>query len=105
MIDVKVTLRRAPSIEGARRIPFEAIAEAILGKKYELSLVVCADMLARKMNIKYRKKSYSPTVLSFPLDAREGEIFLNIRKAEREAKTYGIPVRERIAYLFVHGCF
>ncbi len=87
------------------RIPFEEMARSILGANFELSLVVCGDTLAQRMNKEYRKKTYAPNVLSFPLSKREGEIFLNVRKAEREARTLRIPVRERLALLFVHGCF
>jgi rRNA maturation RNase YbeY len=105
MTDIKVTLRRVPSSEGARRIPYKEIAESILGADYELSLVICGDTLATRMNMEYRKKAYSPNVLSFPLDKQEGEIFLNVRCAEREAKRYGISLRERLTYLYIHGCF
>lgn len=87
------------------RVPFEAIAKIILGKHYELSLVVCGDALARRINREYRDKTYSPNVLSFSLDKHTGEIFLNTRKAEREAKQMQIPIDSRIAHLFVHGCF
>jgi probable rRNA maturation factor len=100
--DVRNTLR-AP-FEGAR-VPFKKIAEAILGKKYELSLVICGDDLAQKMNKEYRKKTYRPNVLSFPIAKNEGEIFLNVRCAERESRKYGVPLRGRIAFLFIHGCF
>jgi rRNA maturation RNase YbeY len=105
MIDIKVTVRRATSQEFARRISYKEIAESILGCDYELSLVICGDTLATRMNIAYRKKTYSPNVLSFPLDKSNGEIFLNVRCADRESKRYGIPVRERLAYLYIHGCF
>jgi rRNA maturation RNase YbeY len=87
------------------RVPFEQMAREILGQRYDLSLVICGDTLARRINIESRKKSYKPNVLSFPLDTHEGEIFLNIRKAAREAKSAGIPTNQRIALLFVHGCF
>ena len=66
-------------------VPFESIARAILGPRYTLSLVICGDTLARRINKETRKKSYSPNVLSFELDADNGEIILNLRKAEREA--------------------
>ncbi len=105
MLDIAITLRRVASKEAARRISFEKIADAILGKDYELSLVICGDELARRMNEEHRKKTYKPNVLSFPLSKSEGEIFLNVRKAEREAKQFGVPLRERLALLFVHGCF
>jgi probable rRNA maturation factor len=100
IIDIKTTIRGP-----VPRIPFGEIARAILGDKFELSLVICGDSLARKMNTVYRKKTYKPNVLSFPLSKNEGEIFLNVRKAEREAKLGGIPLRERLAFLFIHGCF
>ncbi|PIR83716.1 rRNA maturation RNase YbeY [Candidatus Kaiserbacteria bacterium CG10_big_fil_rev_8_21_14_0_10_51_14] len=86
-------------------IPFEKMARAILGKDYELSLVLCGDTLARRMNVKYRKKKYAPNVLSFPLSKQDGEIFLNVRAAKREAKRFKVTLRDRMALLFVHGCF
>ena len=93
------------------RIPFEAIARMVLGKHYELSVVICGDKLARHAIQDHRPasagthKSYAPNVLSFPLTKDTGEIFLNVRKAEREAKHMGISPRMRIAHLYVHGCF
>lgn len=81
------------------------MAREILGQRYDLSLVICGDTLARRINIESRKKTYKPNVLSFPLDTHEGEIFLNVRKAEREAKQMKIRTLDRIALLFVHGCF
>src|SRR3989344_3740310 len=87
------------------RVPFEKMARMILGPRYELSLVICGDTLARSLNRTYRKKGGPANVLSFPLGKKEGEIFLNIRKAERESRTFDIAVQERIARLFIHGCF
>ncbi|MSU73842.1 rRNA maturation RNase YbeY [Candidatus Kaiserbacteria bacterium] len=105
MLDIRTTLRPAPFLKGAGRIPYEKIARKILGGKYELSLVICGDELAKKMNQKYRKRSYRPNVLSFPITKSEGEIFLNVRTAAREARRYEVPLRDRLAFLFVHGCF
>lgn len=85
-------------------IPFEKIADNTLGRRYSLSLVLCGDTLSRRLNRAYRKKGYPANVLSFPLSKNEGEIFLNVRKAVREAKVLGISARQRIAHLFVHGC-
>lgn len=65
---------------------------------------MCGDALARRMNRQYRNKSYFPNVLSFPLSKYEGEIFLNIPCAAREARRYGLSLRTRAALLFVHGC-
>lgn len=98
MVDIKRT------VKASVRLPFEAMAAAILPKNYQLSLVICADTLATRMNKEYRKKTYKPNVLSFPLSDTEGEIFLNVRKAEREARVMGISPTWRIAHLFIHAC-
>ncbi|MBP9757278.1 MAG: rRNA maturation RNase YbeY [Candidatus Pacebacteria bacterium] len=98
--DIKVTVRgKVP------RIPFEDMARAVLGPKYTLSVVVCGDRLAQRMNKEYRNKTYYPNVLSFPLAKYDGEIFLNIRKAEREARSMEISTVKRAALLYVHGLF
>lgn len=76
-----------------------------LGDAYELSLVVCGDKLSRTMNKRYRKKTYAANVLSFRISKREGEIFLNVRAAEREAARCGVQLSTRLALLFVHGLF
>ncbi len=88
---------------GVPALPFERIAKAIVGKNYQLSLVICGDSLAQRINKAYRKKTYRPNVLSFPLSKKEGEIFLNVRKAAREAKAYGVSYRARAALLFIHA--
>lgn len=88
----------------APRVLFKTIAKRILGNTYSLSLVLCGDSLARALNKKYRKKGYSPNVLSFPLGKREGEIILNLKKTAREAKMYKTSVDKRSAFLFIHAC-
>lgn len=98
--DIKITIRGP-----VPRIPFERMAHAVLGGSYQLSLVICGDRLAQRINKEYRKKTYYPNVLSFEIDAHEGEIFLNVRKAAREARTFNTTLQKRCALLFVHGLF
>lgn len=99
-IDIRKTIRGP-----VPRLPFERIARDVLGKHYELSLVICGDRLAQRINKEHREKDYYPNVLSFELGAQEGEIFLNLRKAEREAREFGVAPLKRLALLFVHGLF
>lgn len=93
------------TIRNSVPLPYEDVARAVLGLNYELSLVICGDKLARRINTEHRKKTYSPNVLSFPYSKNDGEIFLNVRKAEREARAMNISARKRLALLFVHGCY
>ena len=84
-------------------VPFRVIKEHILGKSYDLSLAIVGDKRARTLNRTYKNKDYPTNVLSFPIDTNVGEIVINIRKAEREARAYKTTLKTHIAYLFIHG--
>ena len=83
---------------------YEPIADAILGKRYVLSLVFIGKTRAASLNKTYRKKTYSPNVLSFPLDEKTGEIFICPQVAAREAAGHNLTPAGYVAFLFIHGC-
>ncbi len=56
-------------------LPFEKIKDDILGKKYELSIVLVGKKRGRTLNKKYRNKDYATDVLSFEISKNSGEIF------------------------------
>jgi ssRNA-specific RNase YbeY (16S rRNA maturation enzyme) len=69
---------RSSAKSAAKGIPnSEKIKEAILGKKYELSLVICGNALSHTLNLQYRGKDKPTNVLAFPLSKNSGEIFIN----------------------------
>ncbi len=82
---------------------YQDIKEAVLGKKYELSLVFVGLKRARQINLSTRKKDYSPNVLSFPLSEASGEIYLCPEISYPKAKDYGFTKDGYIAFLFIHG--
>jgi probable rRNA maturation factor len=84
-------------------LPFKKMKDDILGESYALSLVFVGDKKSRALNYAYRRKTYVPNVLSFPLDKRSGEIYINPHRASIEAKQFGMSVRGFIGYLFIHG--
>ena len=86
------------------RIPFADIASAILPADYELSLVLIGDTLGHRLNKDHKGRDYPTNILSFPLDTTTGEIFINVRRAERDAKKFSHTPIEHIQYLFIHGC-
>lgn len=98
MLSVKNTTRLHP------RVSFERITKDILSKNYELSLVLMGDTLARTLNKQHKRKDTPTNVLSFPIAKNEGEIFLNVRRAHRDAKHFGHTTKEHITFLFIHGC-
>lgn len=85
------------------RLPYARMKNAVLGKKYELSLVFVGEARARALNVKYRKKSYVPNVLAFPLSKEVGEIFICPTVAVKEARSFGMSARKMTAYLFIHA--
>jgi len=84
-------------------LPFEAIKNKILGRDHSLSLVFIADARARALNKTYRRKDKAADVLSFPLDKKDSEIFINLSEARRQAKKNTDSLRRRVGFLFIHG--
>ena len=82
---------------------YQAIKDKILGKRYTLSLVFIGTKKAAQLNEQYRQKTYSPNVLSFPLDEKTGEIFICPKVAQSQAAKYNLSTQGYVAFLFIHG--
>ncbi|HRY30993.1 MAG TPA: rRNA maturation RNase YbeY [Candidatus Paceibacterota bacterium] len=82
---------------------YRKIAEAILGKAFELSLVFISKKESKKLNKKFRHKNKVANVLSFQLGKNYGEIFITIERAEDEAKKFEMSTAVYIDYLLIHG--
>jgi len=91
------------TIKSYPTFPYQTIKEAILGKKYTLSLTFIGTKRAQTLNQQYRKKDYVPNVLSFPLDPSTGEVYICPAIAYPEAKDYFLTREGYIAFLFIHG--
>ncbi|MEM9336562.1 MAG: rRNA maturation RNase YbeY [Patescibacteria group bacterium] len=94
----------ASSVKSYPRHNYAIMAEDILGKRYDVSLVFVGTKRAQSLNIQYRNKSYTPNVLSFPLSNEQGEIYICPSAAKAQAKDFTMSEREYIAFLFIHGC-
>ncbi len=77
---------------GGPKIPWGKIKEKVLGRKYELSVVLAGNALMKKLNLKYRRKNKIAAVLSFPLSKKEGENFINLSQKQHS------PL-----FLFIHA--
>lgn len=89
---------------GIPHLPFLAAKEAILGKRYELSLTfpTLADSIA--LHKRWKQKKGPVDVLAFPLDENEGEIIITLSKARIEAQNYHHTYHEHVIFLFIHAC-
>jgi probable rRNA maturation factor len=97
------TFTLASTIQSYPAFPYETIKNDILGKRYTLALQFIGPTRAQKLNATYRQKTYTPNVLSFPLDTETGEIFICPTVAVKEARAYQLSVEGYVAYLFIHG--
>lgn len=86
------------------RVPFVAIKNKILGKDYELSLVFATKALSKKLNNIHRGKNYPTNILSFPLDKKSGEIFIEPSKVRLDAPDFDMGYTKFTKFLFIHGC-
>ena len=85
------------------RLPYHDIKCAVLGSRYELSLVFIGSKKARQLNELYRGKQTVPDVLSFPLTKSAGEIYLCLPKIKHSHAQYNHTYEEHVGFLFIHG--
>ncbi len=81
----------------------EKLRKEILKEKYSLSVNFISPKEAKVLNEKYRNKDYTPNILSFPLSKNEGEIFICLSVAKKEAKEFSLSYQDFLKLLLVHG--
>lgn len=91
------TKARLPSLA------FAQMKDAILGKDYELSLVIVGKKKIKELNKQYRDKNEPTDILSFPISEDLGEIYINPEMTKIEAKKFGRNYENFIGFLFIHG--
>ncbi len=87
------------------RLPFAKLTTAVLGEKYECSLVIVSPRKSRELNKTYRDKDNSTNILSFPLEKNEGEIFLDLETSRKDAPAFDRSYTNFIAFLYIHALF
>ncbi len=84
---------------------FDKIKNKVMGEKYELSLTFIGRERMRTLNRTHREKDYTTDVLSFPLDKSNGEIFINIEKANKKSRDFDRTPKNYLTFLFIHSLF
>jgi len=101
MLSVTRTVKKTPAIS---KELFLCIKNEILGKRYELNIAFIGSTRAASLNKKYRNKTYTPNILSFPVDDSLGEIFLCVPVLKQAAKKEKMSDKNYALFLFIHGC-
>jgi len=98
MIDIKNTTRKKKP-----PIKFKLIKEFVLGKNYELSLVLIGNDLSRKLNKQHKKIDKPTNILTFPLSKTVGEIFINLPLSKKQSLRFDRKYNDFVGFLFIHG--
>ena len=74
----------------------------------ELNIVIVNDRDMKALNGAFLNHWYRTDVLSFPLESErkkvtEGEIYINIDQARRQALEYRVSVKKEVSRLVIHG--
>ncbi|OHA24126.1 MAG: rRNA maturation RNase YbeY [Candidatus Taylorbacteria bacterium RIFCSPLOWO2_01_FULL_44_26] len=86
------------------KIKFQEIKKLTLGDDYNLNLVFIPSSRISKLNKIYRGKDHPTDILSFPISNNQGEIYLCLSEARKEARKFARSYDNFIAFLFIHGC-
>ena len=85
-------------------LPFLNIKKQILENNYNLNIIFCSPAMSQRLNKQYRDKDYPTNILSFPLSDDEGEIYIQLGVARKDAKTHNMSYNKFIHLLLIHGC-
>jgi probable rRNA maturation factor len=82
---------------------FQKMKDEILGKDYDLSWAFITPKKMQKLNLIYRNINKPTDILSFPLSKTEGEIYICLSEARKEAKKFDREYENFLGFLFIHG--
>lgn len=104
-MDISFTNKTKHTLSPQRVVLWKKIAQTVLPKNYELSIVCVGDARMRTLNKTYRNKDKATNVLSFPISETSGELYLDIGYARKEARRFAIkhPTKTHLDFLFIHG--
>jgi probable rRNA maturation factor len=115
VIDAAIQADGWASFEGLSGLAGTVIVAALeesgipLGSNAEISVLFCDDAFIQELNRKWRGIDRPTNVLSFPAlrskaaPALLGDIIIAFETAAKEAAAAGIPLRDHVAHLLVHG--
>ena len=95
------------------RVPRGQAVRCVLGtlrgtgkSRGAISVIFVDDRTSRRLNRRFLRHDRPTDVIAFPLEEEpnlEGEIYVNLDKARRQARTYQVTVSNETARLIIHG--
>lgn len=82
-------------------------AQAAVGLRGEVSVLLTTDAGIRSLNRRFRKKNKATDVLSFPVDdpafGSAGDLAISVETAARQAEEHGHRLTVEVRVLMLHG--
>ncbi len=94
-------IRKRSMVQLVRRV-----LKAEQARSGELTIVFVNDKEMKRLNKKFLSRTGTTDVISFRLDDHrniEGEVYVNVDQAERQAREFHIRNRTEVGRLVVHG--
>ncbi len=93
---------RRETLDCARRV-----LEGERARRADVNIVFVDDRTMVRMHARYLRRRSTTDVLSFSLgedrSALEGEVYVNLDQARRQARRFGVSLRNEVARLVIHG--
>ena len=112
MIEVVNRQRRRKIIAKQWRGFTEKALRAIGGDNRSATIVFVSDDALKKLNRRFRGKSFATDVLSFPTEAEPfevetgshlGDVVISVQRAAAQAKANGLSFSSEVKQLILHG--
>ena len=66
-------------------------------------IILIGDKRMRELHRRFMKVDSPTDVLTFPIDQREGEVYVNVAEARRQARLRGIDAKREVLLYAIHG--
>ena len=99
---ISKTIRKTPKNDW---VLFDKIKNKVMGEDYELSLIFVGAKKMRSLNKTHRSKDYTTDVLSFPLEKKMGEVFINEEVSNKKSKSFDRTPKNYLLFIFIHSLF
>lgn len=84
-------------------LPFVELKEEILGKAFDLSISFVSPAKMATLSQIYKGDPTHMNVLAFPLDAKSGEIVMNLSEIKKESIKFNQTYKKHLLFIVIHG--
>ena len=106
MLDAGISFVYAENVTKSILAELRAVAEIAISKlklnKLDISIIFVSEIKIKQLNKLYRKKDKVTDVLSF-FYGNEGEIFICLKQAQKQAKNNKVDLQSELIKLVIHG--